>query len=153
MFHSFIPAYHGSSQSIPDGLMVRVLVKTVLSTMQHIILLKNSCLLENHSVVLGTVMLRRLYSGIIAKDTSPSLFLPQKPNIFISVRMICRSIRWNILDLSYFPFPIIFDLDCVQEFTPIFMSQGTMVLLIILQLIMHGWGESIPNSNSNIMNR
>ena len=104
-------------------------------------------------MVLGTVMLRRLVVGyfIVAEDTSNCILLPQDPNESVAFRMIDRSSRGNILDLGCFPFPIIFDLDCGQEVTPIFMSKATIPPFIILQIILHGRGEYVLNRNSNLM--
>ena len=78
------------------------------------------------------------FVGIVAENSSPCLLLPRSPNVFIDVIMICRSSKCNILDLSFFPFSIFFYLNCGYEVIPIFMSQGTIVLLIILQLILYG---------------
>ena len=140
LFQKLIPTLHGSSQSILDGIIVGTFVKTFLRTMRHILLLRHSCLLANNATDLGTVMLRRLVVGsfFVADDTSPCLLPPRDYNGSVAVIMIGPSSRKSILDLDCCPFSIIFDLDCGQEVTPIFMSQGTIVLLIIIQLILHG---------------
>ena len=91
-------------------------------------------------MALGTVMLRYLVVGsfVIAEDANPCLLLPRDPNGSVTARTRGRFSRINILDFGCFPFPIIFDLGCGQEVTPIFMGQGTILLLIILQLILYG---------------
>ena len=91
-------------------------------------------------MALSTVMLRRLVVGsfVVAKDTSPFLILHWYPIRSIAVRIIILSSRSNLLELLCFPFPIIFDLGCGQEVTPISMGKGTISLLIILQIILHG---------------
>ena len=72
LFHSFSPSYHRSSQSFLDGILVGTLSKIDLSTMRHILFIRNSYLLANNAMVLGTVMPRRLVVGsfIVAGDTS-----------------------------------------------------------------------------------
>ena len=138
--HSFRPTSHGSSQSIPGGIMIRALAKMVFGNMQHIILLRHPLLLANLAVALGTVILGRFSIGLVVEYTSPSLLIPCNPHGFSAVIMIGRSSRCNLLDLGCFHFPIIFVLDCVEELTPICMSQVTIVLLVVLQLILHVWG-------------
>ena len=87
-------------------------------------------------MALDTVLIRRLVVGSLvgAEDISPKscLFLPQDPNVSIAVRYRGRSSRCDIIDLGCCPFPVIFNLDCGQEVTPIFMGKGTIVLLMIL---------------------
>ena len=128
--------------------------KKVFSTMWHILSFGYFYLLSNHAMVLGTVMLGHIIFGpFIVYNTSHFLLLPCDPNGSAAVKIRCRSIRYNLLDLGCFHFPIIFDLDCGQEVTPIFVSQGTIFLSIILQLVLHGWEESVINWNYNLINR
>ena len=133
LFHIFSPTSHRSSQSILGGLLVGTLSKTVLSTVRHIISLGYYFLLEKHALALSTLMPRRLVVGsfVGAQGTSPNycLLFPRDPNVSFDVRYRCRSSRVNIIDLGCFPFPVILNLDCGQEVTPIFMVQGTIVLL------------------------
>ena len=72
--------------------------------MQHIVLLRHSCLLENHVVALGTVMLRRIVVGYFVgeQDTIPKscLILPRDPDESVSVRYKGRSSRGNIIDMG-----------------------------------------------------
>ena len=70
-----------------DG-MVGVRASEVLSTMQHILSLRHSCLLAKHAIALGTVIIRHLSVGsfVGAQDTSPSLFLPRDPDASVAVR-------------------------------------------------------------------
>ena len=91
-------------------------------------------------MALVTVIHRCLVYGsfVVAEDISPCLLLFQDTNVSVAVRMRGRSIIINLLHLCFCPFPFIFDLDCGQEFAPIFMVQVTIVLLIILQLVTHG---------------
>ena len=74
----------------------------------------------------------------VSKDISPIPLLMKNSNGFIDVRMGFRYQGYNLIDLGCCPFTIIFGLNCEKEITPIFMSQGTIVLLIILQLILNG---------------
>ena len=106
-------------------------------------------------MLLGTEIFRRLVVGlfVFTEDTSPCLLLPHDPYGHVAVRKRGRSSRSNIIDLGCCPFTIIFDLDCGKEVTPIFMGQGTIVLVIILQLILHGQGESVLDCNSNLIHR
>ena len=138
LFHSLNPTSYRSSQSILDG-PVGARSSSVLGTMLHIISLRNSFLLAMHAIALGTVMLRHLVVRffVVSENTSPCLLLPRCPNGSVAVRMRVRSNRINLIDLGYFHFPIIFDLNYGKEVTPIFMGQGTISLLIILQLILH----------------
>ena len=142
LFHSFTPTPHRFSQSILDDIMVSTLAKTVLSTLRHMLLLRNSCLLAKHAVELGTVTIKRLVVGFFVGlyETSPKscLLLPRYPNISAAVRKRVRFFRGNLLDLGCCPFPVIFNLDCGQEVAPIFMGQGNIVLLMFIQLILHG---------------
>ena len=143
-----------SAQSIHGGLMDGALAKIFFSTIQQNLFLRHSCLIANNSMVIVTMMLGRLIVGsFFTEDTSPCLLLPWDPNGSIAVRTRGCSSRINSPDLGCWTFPITFDLDYVQEVTPILMSQVTIVPLIILQLILHGWGESVLNCNSNIINR
>ena len=64
LFHSLSPTYHISYQSILD-VPVGAHASTVLSTMQRILLLRYSCLLAKKAIVLGTVMLMRLFMGYV----------------------------------------------------------------------------------------
>ena len=118
--------------------MIGTLYKTVFRAMRHILSFGDICLLANYAIVLYTVMLGRLFPLLFELNTSPIIVLTHKPNILISVRMRGRYRSCNLLDFGNCPFPIIFDLNVIQEVTPIFMSQGTIVLLVILQLILHG---------------
>ena len=106
--------------------------------MLHIIYFRNYYLLAKYAIALCAVMLVRIFPLLFELNTSPILIITRKPNILISVRMRGRYCSCNLLDFVKCPFPIIFDLNFIQEITPIFMSQGTIVLLIILQLILHG---------------
>ena len=108
--------------------------------MRHILLLRHSCLLANNATDLGTVMLRQIVVGsfFVVEDTSTCLLPPRDYNESVAVIMRGPYSRKHILDLDCCPFSIIFNLDCGQEVTPIFMSQGTIVLLIIPQLILNG---------------
>ena len=80
LFHSIGPNSHRSYQSIIDT-PVGTCASTVLGTMQHILSLRNSCLLAKHAISLGTVILSRLFMGYFsgAQDTSPKscLLLPR----------------------------------------------------------------------------
>ena len=105
--------------------------------MQHIILPIHSCLLVKYALVLCTVMLGRLFTFLIESETSPRTILKRIPNGFISVIKRGCSQCYNLLDLGRCLFPIIVDLDFGKEVTKIFMRKGTIVLLIILQLILH----------------
>ena len=129
--------------------------KRILSNMQYILSLRHSWLLAKHAMALGTVMLRCLVvrSFFVVEYISTCLLLPQDPNRSAAVRMRGRSNRINLLDFGYCHFPIIFDLNCEQEVTPIFMGKGMISLLIIPQLILHGWGESILYFKSNLIHR
>ena len=155
MFQTFSPTYRRSSQIVIDGLLFGMLNKTFLSTTQHILFLRHHWLLSKYAMALGTVMLRRLVVGsfVGAEDTSPLLLIPQDPTGSVAVRYRGFPIWSYILDLVCIPFPVIFDLDFGKEATPIFMVQGTIVLLIILQIFLHGLGESILNFNSNLVHR
>ena len=106
-------------------------------------------------IAMCTVMLGRIFTFPFAvrMDTRPSPLLMRNPNGFIAVRMGCRFGGFKPLGLGLWTFLINFDLDGGQEFTPILMRQGTIVLLIIPQLILHGWMKSVLNSNSNIILR
>ena len=121
--------------------------------MRHILSLRHYWLHANDAIAMCTMMLGRLFPLLFAEDISPSLLLTRNLNGLTSVIRRCRSWGCNPLDLGWCPFSVIFDLDCGQEVTPILISQGTIVLLVILKLIMHGWGESVLNSNSNLINR
>ena len=138
MFHSFRPTSHVTYQSTPNGILVGALPKTVFRTIRHILLLRHYCLIAKHSITLCPGLPGRLFVGLIAEANSPSLLLPRKPNRFVAIRIRGLSSRCNFIDLGFCHFPIIFGLDCGQEVTPIFMIQGMIVLLIILQIILHG---------------
>ena len=155
LFHIFSPTSHISSQSIIDGFIVGALSKTFISTMRHIISLEYSWFLAKHAIFLVTGMFGRLVVGslVSAGDTIHCLLLPQYPNRYVTVRMSIRFIRSNLLGMILWPFPIIFDLYCGQEVTPIFMGQGKTVLLIFIQLILHGWGETVLNCNLYLIHR
>ena len=105
--------------------------------MRNIISLRHSCLIENNAVVMGTVMLGRLSIGDYVEDTSTILLLPCNPYRFVATRTRVRSSSCYLLDLGRCPFLMIFDINFGQEVIPIFMRQGTIVLLIILQLILN----------------
>ena len=89
-------------------------------------------------MALGIRILGRLSVGIIVEETSPLLLLPRDTYVFVASRMVGCSRRCDPLDLGCLPLPIIFDLNCGQDFTPIFMGQVTIVLLIIPKLVLHG---------------
>ena len=118
LFHRYSPTSHRSSQSILDVIMVGKFSKTVLSTVRHIISLRHSCLLANHTVALGTVMLRHLVVGsfVGAQETMPKSFLLilWDPEGYVAVIYISRSIRGDIPDLGWCSFPIVFNLNCGQ---------------------------------------
>ena len=117
--------------------------------MRHVILLRNSYSLAKHAMALVTVMIRRLVVGsfVVAKDTSPCLIIRRDPYEPVAFRISGLSSRRNLPDLGCYPFTIIFDFNCGKGVTSIFMGQGKIFFLIILQLILHGLGESILNLN------
>ena len=131
--------------------MVGTLCQIVSRIMWHILLLRNYCLLANHAITLFTVLLQCLFQLLFETDTTPSLIITWNTHGLIAVREVGCLWIYNILDLSIYPFLIIFGLDCGQEVTSIFMIQGTIFLLIIPQLILHIWRESILIRNLNIM--
>ena len=152
LFHSISPTSHRSSHSIPD-FPVGMRSRTVLGTIRHILFLRHCYLLTKHSIYLGPVIIRRVFMGYFAglQDTSPKswLILPRDPDGSVSVRYRGFYIRFNILDMGFCPFSVFFNLYCVQEVTPICMIQGEIVLLVVLQLILQGCGESVLNYNTN----
>ena len=89
-------------------------------------------------VALSTVMIWHFSVGLIVEDTSTRLLLPWNHNGLVAVIMRGRCSICNMIDLGFCPFPIIFGLNCGQAVTPMFTSQGKIVLFIILQLILHG---------------
>ena len=154
MFNIIFLITQGSPQSVLDGLLVRTLAKTVLRAMQHIILLRHSCLLSKYAVPLDSMMLAiSTLLFAVRNGTSPYPLLTRYPKGFISVRMGCHCKVCKPIDLGRFPFSINFNLDGGQEVTPIFMIQGLIVLLIFLQLIMHGWEDYVFNSSLNLIIR
>ena len=56
MFHSISPTAHRSYHSILDG-PVGMHARAVLSTMQHIIFIRHSCLLAKHAIGLGPMVI------------------------------------------------------------------------------------------------
>ena len=94
LFHSLRPSSHKSSHSILD-VTFRMWARTVLSTMQHLLLLRHSCLLAKHTVALGTVVLMQILLGyfVVAQDTGPCLLSPRNPDRFLAVRYRGRSSR------------------------------------------------------------
>ena len=155
MFHSFIPTSHRSLQAFLYGLLVVTLSKTVFSNIQHILLFRDYWLLSKHAIAMVTVMLRVLVVGssVVAEETSTWIILCCYTNRSVSVQIIGRLSRSKLLDFVCCHFPIIFYLNCVQEFAPIFMGKGKISLLIILQLVTHGWEEPVLNCKWNIINR
>ena len=83
------------------------------------------------------MLLGSLFPLLYEMYTSPSHLLMRNPHGLVAVRYIICLRRCNILGLVHFHFPIIFGLYCGQEVTPIFMRQGKIVLLVILQLVLH----------------
>ena len=73
----------------------------------------------------------------VRNETSPYPILTRYPNVLTAARMVCLFGGYKPIYLGCCPFTIIFDLNCGQEVRPILMSQGTIFLLIILQIILH----------------
>ena len=138
MFHSISPTSHRSSYFILGG-TVGIMYRTFLGTMRHILPIRNSYLLAKHTLALGTMVSVRLFLGSIvgSKDTGTCLLLPRNPDGIIYIRCICHSRIGDLLDLGCRPFTFVFNLNCGQDITPIFMVQGAKVLLMVLQLVLH----------------
>ena len=100
-------------------------------------------------------MIRRLSIGsfVGAQDTSTSLILPLDP--YIPIAVIYRGLysRGDLLDLVCRPFSVVFNLEVGQDFTPLFMGKGAIVLLMFIQIILHGCGETVLNFNKNFTDR
>ena len=118
--------------------------------MRHILLFSNSCLISKYKILTCIVMLGPISPLLftVRNYTSSRLLLMRNPNGFIVVRMGCRSRGCNPRGLCFCHFPIIFDLDGEQEVTSIFVSKGTIVLMIIFQLTLNGWGEYVLDLKS-----
>ena len=80
LLHSIIPISHRSSHYILD-VPVDTHKCSILGNLKHVILLRNSCLLGNHSIVLYTVVIVRLFCFFFvgSQDTSSFRILPRNP--------------------------------------------------------------------------
>ena len=67
MIHNIINTHQRPSHSILDG-SVGTHAHTVLGTMRHILPLRNSCLLANHTLALSTVVLLGIFLGSLVGD-------------------------------------------------------------------------------------
>ena len=91
--------------------------------MRHALSLRNSYILRKDVISLYTVVLVHFFLWFVgAYDTSLGLILPRNPCNFFAVREIGCPSRGNLLDLCFFPFPFISNLDCGQEVTTIFIG-------------------------------
>ena len=143
---------YGSLQSSIYRLLVITFSKSVIGAMWHVISLRRSCLLSKHAVALRLMVLMRLYLMLFAviQDTSTCLILTYYPNGFIT-DIINRRCLWvyKPLHLGRNPFSVVLDLNSRQKVTPFLMKYGTIILVIILQLVLHGWGGSLLSCNVN----
>ena len=101
------------------------------------------------------MVLMRLFMGYLvgAQDTSTCLLLPRNTGGLVNVKYRGYSSRGDLLDLGCFPFSFVFNLNCGQEFTPIFIGKGEIFILMVLQLILHGCDRPVLNSKLNFTER
>ena len=92
--------------------------------MRRVNFLMNYCLLANRAIALNYMMLRRLspllFAVLYEKITYP--LLTRYPNVFITLKIVCRPIGCKPIDLGFSNFPIVLNLNYLQEVTLIFMS-------------------------------
>ena len=83
-------------------------------------------------------------------NTSTHLIITRNLNGGVNFRMNRCCLRGcKPLDIGHITFPIIFNLHSGQQVTPLFMGYGTIVLMFTLQLILHGFRESVISGNVN----
>ena len=123
MFHSISPTYHRSSHSILDG-MFGAKTSSILGNMWGVVLFSNSCLLANNTIIIYTMVpvLLHFWGFVRAQDIIIGLHLPHNFHWFVTVRERSCPSRMNLLDMHCCYFPFIFNLDCGQKVTPIFIG-------------------------------
>ena len=121
LFHSISPTSHRSSQYILN-VTVGAHTGAILGTMRGVIALRHSYLLENHTIILYTMVpnVRPFWGFVRAQDTRLGILLHRNPHGFISIIERGWHSRGDIIYLHWCYFTFIFNLDCGQEVTPIF---------------------------------